>query len=321
MKYKISVIIPVKNAEKTIRRTVKSIERQCYSDYEVLIVNDHSTDNTAKILEIMRESNSRVRILESDGYGVSSARNIGLNNATGDIIAFCDADDYFEPVRRVFEKKPEVLLIAGDYNEIEFCDNRRKKRYRRCTPRFVNECTARMLLYYIIGKPCWELWTKFFRIEMLGNLRLNEEFGYAEDLEFLVGLLSNNPQKRCVMIHKSVYNYVSHAESATNDKDRLFDNEQRLKEDVNLARITSYTALSSAMKVLLKRARFLNLANRYINLSKGGTREYLRRNMKKTWPAFVLLYCFGLFENIKITIRLVLFEFFGVNRIKKKMGL
>ena len=89
---KISVIIPVYNGEKYIQRCVDSVLNQTYSDIEIIVINDGSTDNTENILK----SYSNIVLINKENEGVSKARNTGLSLAKGDYVYFCDADDYLE---------------------------------------------------------------------------------------------------------------------------------------------------------------------------------------------------------------------------------
>lgn len=90
----ISVIVPVYNVEKYLRCCVDSILAQTFSDIEVLLVDDGSTDNSGAICDEYAEKDSRVRVFHKANGGVSSARNLGLDEATGKWLAFVDADDY-----------------------------------------------------------------------------------------------------------------------------------------------------------------------------------------------------------------------------------
>jgi glycosyltransferase involved in cell wall biosynthesis len=90
-----SVVIPLYNKENSIRNTVQSVLNQSFADFEIVIVNDGSTD---KSLEVVRQINdARIRIIDKDNGGVSSARNYGIKNAEKEWIAFLDGDDLWEP--------------------------------------------------------------------------------------------------------------------------------------------------------------------------------------------------------------------------------
>ncbi len=87
----ISVIIPAYNAERTILETIASVQQQTYSDFEIIVINDGSTDRTSKLLNTVKDH--RLKIFDYPNGGVPVARNHGLSHATGDLIAFLDADD------------------------------------------------------------------------------------------------------------------------------------------------------------------------------------------------------------------------------------
>lgn len=90
----ISVIIPAYNAAGTIRRCIQSVLEQTYTEWEMIIVDDGSKDDTLGICQSYDDS--RIRVLHKENGGVSSARNMGLNLAQGDYIAFIDSDDFIE---------------------------------------------------------------------------------------------------------------------------------------------------------------------------------------------------------------------------------
>lgn len=92
---KFSIIIPVYNSEKYIDRCLKSVLTQTYDNYEIIIINDGSTDNSEKILK-KYETNKSIKIITQTNHGVSYSRNIGIKESTGDYILFLDSDDFYE---------------------------------------------------------------------------------------------------------------------------------------------------------------------------------------------------------------------------------
>lgn len=92
-KDKVSVIIPVYNGAKFIEQTIQFIQRSSYSNLEVLLVNDGSTDNSAAIIEKLAQTDERIILFTKENGGVVSARNYGVDKATGEFICFCDQDD------------------------------------------------------------------------------------------------------------------------------------------------------------------------------------------------------------------------------------
>ena len=92
---KISVIIPAYNAERTILETIKSVQQQTFSDFELIVINDGSKDRTLELLHSIKDE--RLRIFSYENGGLSVARNRGISHATGEFIAFLDADDLWTP--------------------------------------------------------------------------------------------------------------------------------------------------------------------------------------------------------------------------------
>lgn len=91
----ISVIVPVYNAEKYLQRCVDSILKQSFTDFEVLLIDDGSHDRSGELCDEYGDKDNRVRVFHKENGGVSSARNVGLDNALGDWLAFVDSDDTF----------------------------------------------------------------------------------------------------------------------------------------------------------------------------------------------------------------------------------
>ena len=93
---KVSFIVPVYNAGKYLHRCIDSLMQQSFTDFEVLLVDDGSSDDSGKICNDYAAKDERVKVFRKVNGGVSSARNLGLDNASGEYISFVDADDYLE---------------------------------------------------------------------------------------------------------------------------------------------------------------------------------------------------------------------------------
>lgn len=96
MKAFLSIIIPIYNVEKWIERCIKSVLSQSFNQWELILVNDGSTDNSGSIAKYFAKIDSRIHYVDSKNYGVSHARNLGLKYATGKYISFIDSDDELE---------------------------------------------------------------------------------------------------------------------------------------------------------------------------------------------------------------------------------
>nr|WP_305908378.1 glycosyltransferase family A protein [Methylomarinum sp. Ch1-1]MDP4521204.1 glycosyltransferase family A protein [Methylomarinum sp. Ch1-1] len=126
----ISIIIPAYNAETYIKKALDSVLTQSYRHFEVLVINDGSTDNTETIARSYDDT--RIRLISQPNGGLSNARNTGIRSAKGDYLAFLDADDYWMP-----EKLALQLELLNHHPEIGFCSTR--TRVETPTGEFIND--------------------------------------------------------------------------------------------------------------------------------------------------------------------------------------
>ena len=110
--YKISIIIHIYNASVYLKRCIDSVLKQTYQNFELILVNDGSNDDSGEICQHYAEKNSNIKYISKNNGGVSSARNIGFEHSCGDFICFIDADDWLEPI--YIEKLAEK--IGGNNN-------------------------------------------------------------------------------------------------------------------------------------------------------------------------------------------------------------
>lgn len=116
MRITFSIIIPVYNVEKYLNQCVKSVLMQTYTDYEVLLIDDGSTDGSAWICDELVKNNKQIKVIHQKNQGLSAARNTGIDCANGEYLIFLDSDDYWddrtalqEISKIIDEKKPEVV--------------------------------------------------------------------------------------------------------------------------------------------------------------------------------------------------------------------
>ncbi len=121
-KVKVSIIMPVYNAAKFLDRSISALINQSYPNIEILCVNDGSEDNSLKILNKYAQKDCRVKVFNQENQGPAIARNMGLDNSTGEYIMFCDADDKYEPtmVEEMVQtiQEQDVDLVVCDVNII-----------------------------------------------------------------------------------------------------------------------------------------------------------------------------------------------------------
>lgn len=184
---KISVIVPVYNAESYLSQCIESILKQDYNDIEVLLVDDGSSDNSAQICEEYRSRYSKIKVFLQKNSGVSSARNKGIQYARGDYIVFVDADDYL-PESYVLSHMMAAIgdadILVGNYMRLW---NGNLLPAKSCSdfsgfPR--EEATFRFRGFFSVGTLSY-VWCKMYRRYFLLENQLRfENYAYAEDKLF-----------------------------------------------------------------------------------------------------------------------------------------
>lgn len=186
MKY--SVIIPVYNAEKTIKRCLDSLIGQNFENIEILLVNDGSIDRSGNICREYAKRYGFVRYFEKKNGGVSSARNLGLDYAEGEYILFVDSDDW---VSNSYFKTIDTLLTEDDYDYVIFShyivSDSISKEVR--LPYRSSDNTAKVMSYIseaMCRKYINSPWAKVYRRKIIKeyNLRFNGEISIGEDRAF-----------------------------------------------------------------------------------------------------------------------------------------
>ncbi len=178
----ISVIVPIYNAEKTLHRCVDSILTQTFTNFELLLINDGSKDRSGEICDEYAKKDSRVRVFHKEDGGVSSARNVGLDNMTGEWLTFVDADDYignlflFNTLK--FSNADLIINNAIVIKECGYTDlNDIPSGYHQNKKLIISQHLNSILLM----SP----WAKLFRHSLIGDLRFNEKMRLAEDALFV----------------------------------------------------------------------------------------------------------------------------------------
>ena len=122
----VSVIIPGYNCEHTIEQAVESVLQQTWTDYELILVDDGSTDSTGILLEQMKETDPQIHVLHNqNNFGVSYSRNRGVDSAGADWIAFLDSDDLWKPeklekqIKIQRERNADIVYTGYDYMDAE----------------------------------------------------------------------------------------------------------------------------------------------------------------------------------------------------------
>lgn len=218
---RLTIVVPVYNAASFLRRCLDSILRQGLSDedYEVLLVNDGSTDNSLEICEEYSARYKPFRILNQENQGVSVARNKGIDNAQGEWIAFLDADDYllndgYAKVFLPFEDKEQVEIIhyfsTYDFLPVRSISN--EVAYEGSVYDFIK--------YKDAGLPSF-CWLYIYRKKFLDkhNLRF-KKYVVGEDQLFISSVFLLNPY--IVSSRANIYRYVIVPNSATTNRNKVY---------------------------------------------------------------------------------------------------
>lgn len=181
---KVSIIVPVYNTKDYLHRCVDSILAQTFTDFELLLIDDGSTDSSGIICDNYSQIDSRVRVFHKKNGGVSSARNIGLDNANGEWITFVDSDDWVAAayIEKLYEKTDHVDLLMS-YAK---CYNQQGEiKQKKYLERYINsEDIGILFLEHDLG---WQTspWAKFFKKDIIDELRFVEGMHIGEDMVFL----------------------------------------------------------------------------------------------------------------------------------------
>lgn len=206
----ISIIIPVYQVEKHLRRCLDSVITQTFSDLEIILVNDGSTDSSGKICDEYAEKDSRIKVIHQSNQGISTVRNSALNIAKGDYIGFVDSDDYIEPAmfenlhQAAIENKADIAICnfhkVNDSNKTLLYSN--LKEWTGSSKDYLKKDGIRYNY----------LWHKLFKKELFETVRFPvgkewEDLFVMQDIFWLA--------EKITIIPYVGYNYVVHSRSIT----------------------------------------------------------------------------------------------------------
>lgn len=220
MDYKISVIVPVYKVRDRIIRTLESLKDQTFKDFEVLFVDDGSPDDSSDFADsYLKGTDVTYRIIKKKNGGVSSARNLGIEEAKGEYVMFLDSDDYIDKamLKDLYDKASkgnyDVLYcsyVFEESNETEITNNFNDLNEGI----FSGKETAIGLIY---GTTYTHIMANLFKRSLLvdNNIRFDEKRKFAEDISFMVKAYAHAKEVYCL---KKIYaHYVKWGESAMNN--------------------------------------------------------------------------------------------------------
>lgn len=273
---KISVIIPVYNAAKYLKVCLDSIMQQTYRNLEVLLVNDGSTDNSLAIAFSYAEYEERIVVIDQENQGASAARNQGLLQATGDYIAFVDADDWLEPdyfqaLSAGFVHDAD-LICCGYFDHSIYGTHVPVNDFLHAGTLLERSALTQTLIKGTAGVP----WAKLFKQSIIRehNIRFLSDVKMSEDLIFNLEYVQYI--RKATIIPKHLYHY-----------NRL--NEQSLSAKIEESYINSYVTVNEKLDALLSKT----------DMGKAEKMQYLKQRLE----TFLLRMCGDITKDEKLSLR------------------
>lgn len=299
----ISVIVPIYNVEDKINRCINSLIKQTYTNIEIILIDDGSTDNSSKICDSYKNKDSRVMVIHKENQGVSSARNDGIKISRGKFITFVDSDDYVE------DNFIEVMYNnIKKYNcDVSICNYYYEKNDKIVKSKIEKEiqCELDNKEFYknlIFNHYRGVLWNKLFSRKVFYNNDdntynlLNENIYICEDLLFLVENMKNVPKiyydKNCYLYHY-VLNENSTYSSSYNKRriteidafDKIIENIRNIYPDLLDYYMDNYLGMAIMQKALYMKSNFRD----------SGIKEKIDNSIKK--------YYYMVLKNKNISIK------------------
>lgn len=234
----VSIIVPAYNCIKSLEYCARSIQQQTYTDFELILVDDGSIDGSGKLCDKFAAADSRIKVIHKPNGGVSSARNVGIDAATGEYVTFCDSDDYLEP--DYLENLVQAAESNPDCGHI-WCCFQTVTGYQKenAAPNYISE---ESVLYYTL-KDYMTLhemwldtgpWNKLYTAKIVkeSGLHFSEDLSLGEDWLFNLAYIDASENDRIAVITKPLYNYMRGNDESLDSKYRedLLDIYRRLND-------------------------------------------------------------------------------------------
>lgn len=205
----VSIVVPIYNAEKFLTQTIESVLNQTYSNYELILVNDGSKDNSLDICNKYAEIDSRIRVISQHNQGAGVARNTGISTSKGKYVMFLDADDTYEPniVSELVSKIEETasdLAICGYYvtNETE-----KKTIKTDCSKKMsgqeIYDCVETLCKKGVFNSMCNKIFLRSIIEE--NTIRIDSTLIVGEDFRFVLDYFDKS--ESISFVDKPLYNY------------------------------------------------------------------------------------------------------------------
>lgn len=217
----ISIIIPIYNVESYLRKCLDSIMEQSFPYFELLLINDGSTDASTQICQEYVEKDDRIRYFEKENGGVSSARNFGIKHSRGEYITFIDSDDWIEPnyLEILYKtiKEQEADIVVTNYYTFREEDAMFLFHVAETNEPLVfqpNDSFFNYMFSTFGTDIAWgSSWSKLFKKSLFDRLCFSEDISWAEDFDLMYKLFLIS--ERIIYLHKAPYCYRDRGDSAS----------------------------------------------------------------------------------------------------------
>lgn len=282
-------------------RCLSSVVNQTYKNLEIILVDDGSTDKSSVLCDEWAQKDERIKVFHIENYGVSAARNFGIDNASGDYICFIDSDDWLEKdmIEFLYTKSVETgagitrcsyftELMNGDSSvlipdEISTYPNR-------------NEIICELVSHGVIAGA---IWNKLYKRNVIGDTRFKTNYRYGEDLFFNYEIYNKNV--KAAFYNDAKYHYFLRAGSVTNSEysDTAFDLLEVKKKIFEAEKNNSETADIAFKRYIL--LAFITLSGIIANLDKSSMEGKYReiRNEILRFKSKIILGDYNVREKVK----------------------
>lgn len=332
---KISIIVPVYNSEKFLEKCILSVLNQTFKEFELILINDGSTDRSKEICDYYRNKDNRVKVVHKFNTGVSETRNIGLDISTGEYVCFIDSDDYIdsrmlEELYNYTENGYIDIIVSGMYferydngsweNKIEY--------YEAYNIQQIKYLIKNLFESYLLYNPVGKLYKK--EIIDIHNIRFDKNMSFGEDPVFnceFMKYISNIKN-----IDKCYYNYVKHGDTSLSiryDKSKYESNKKMHNELTNL--MEYYQIQNEEITLILKQRYKKELCDMLFTIGRADENiknkekiNFLRVIFRDKEYEFLDKYLKGinilLINIIKFKMPILLTIYFNISNKVKKRG-
>lgn len=279
----LSIIIPIYNAEKYIQRCIESVINQTLLNWELLLIDDGSTDNSRKICDKYAQSDKRIRVIHKKNGGVSSARNLGIDIAIGEYITFIDSDDWIEKnfLKKAIEyiqNKNISILITGfvfdnDKGTFNIFSGKNDEIFSK---------EQAQIEFFKQNKFAWTVYDKFYKKDVIKKFRFKTKFKIGEDMLFFWEILNSVEKIGYLPLYQYHYDISASKTMTSNFSMKWFDG-IRVKRKIYREIKNSSKELSLLSKITCI-VEMMMLAKKAINTSNYNTKRLvvlLQKNIRK----------------------------------------